>query len=673
MLYLIATYFCLLILSVLISTLLGYFLIWVVKRSIIFNFTYLFFSALIGTTALITLFAIWHTNGITIMSFFLLLALFQWAEYSRNAKNSKKTINFTYSSPFFVPPVLFLALFTLFLYSCWGFIRPDSFIPFSIPSSHPSAARDIIFQSHLPYFMTLTGQENEFHVLNTLDNAYHGAKPYHYFELWLTAILIGFTKLPSIFCLHFVTSVFINWIAYLGFLAIWEQFGKVNWAKALFTYLFLFTGGFFFDFYNQLSWLQPAYVYQQSLLLYEPKLAYVYFFGMAFFILALRNYHVVGILCLLQMSIATALSLPSILLSCVLVSIVSLLWKYPLTRKNAKSLFAYTILIAFGVLLFYNFFDVSSIQREGTKINSFSELKEKLVFLNSPKLGFNLLVGTPILTFILYFPYILIIILFYKKIITFLQIYHLDLLVTQVLAIALCGVISWIIFYYQLNSLQLYYNTTIHLINVLLCTFVIAIFSRFDKKELWKYSIVFCLFVANTTQMLVFAAEEYPFRSNPTIYGNQYLEKIQNYLTKFNSSKVVLGLSVKGKEDFVATFDSYVTIYANGYYLPYMRNGAITVSITDFDVPIDDANDMIKKRAEAGVKMGGFYQFVKRQKQNKQFENIAQSQLDFVQKHKPKFTIVSPKAILPTTLQPLVKEEWIDELSGEKFYIFDYQ
>jgi hypothetical protein len=68
-----------------------------------------------------------------------------------------------------------------------------------------------------------------------------------------------------------------------------------------------------------------------------------------------------------------------------------------------------------------------------------------------------------------------------------------------------------------------------------------------------------------------------------------------------------------------------------------------------------------------------FFQFVKRQKHAKTFQNITQSQIDFIVQNQIGFLIIGKNITLPKNYLPLIKKEIIDQQSGEKFLILHHK
>jgi len=67
---------------------------------------------------------------------------------------------------------------------------------------------DSLFYLKIAESLNLSGQENVSQYYNSYNASFHGAEPYHYVELWITAFIIRFTQswLPSIYVERFITQ-----------------------------------------------------------------------------------------------------------------------------------------------------------------------------------------------------------------------------------------------------------------------------------------------------------------------------------------------------------------------------------------------------------------------------------------------------------------------------------
>ena len=144
-------------------------------------------------------------------------------------------------------------------------------------------------------------------------------------------------------------------------------------------------------------------------------------------------------------------------------------------------------------------------------------------------------------------------------------------------------------------------------------------------------------------------------------YSDAYLQKIKTYI--LSDKKITIGASIKGGKDYNSGFAKQTAAYTLGYYLAYMENGAIALNISDFAIPNPNWGDKLDRASNL------FYRFVEAQKTTKTFVSIGQSQVEFIQKYDLDFIILSKNGTLREEVASMVKEEIIDEVSGERFLI----
>lgn len=155
-----------------------------------------------------------------------------------------------------------------------------------------------------------------------------------------------------------------------------------------------------------------------------------------------------------------------------------------------------------------------------------------------------------------------------------------------------------------------------------------------------------------------------------TRYSGQYLAKVQGFL-KSCKETVVPGGFLKNLVDYNNIYLRYTTYYYTGTYLPYLRDGAMPVSLSDYEIPpINPENKIEYERQQNAINLGMFYRFVQQKKVEGRFTSIGQSQVDFVQQYKLQYLVVAKGARLSPELNTIVKTSFQDPPSGEMFCLF---
>jgi hypothetical protein len=660
-------YFFLLLALIVTSTALGHGLrrlAW--GRPLGWGYAQVLYSGLTGAVALATAGALWWTHGATIHLLAVVVGLFMWHE----ARREKSTLVAEVEADQ-VPnrwwdywPLL-AGAGLVYAFCAWGFVRPGAYVPFAIPHSSGTFSHDQVYSARIAYFSLISGQESDVFLLQLLDPAYNGVKPYHYLELWLTnlvAVAGGQKQLPTL-CL--VAYPYFFWLALVGILALWEAAGRKVTAWSFLASLgFFFVGGFTFEFYQSFPFLSLFASFEFPLISRLPKLGQVYAFLLVFTLLVRQKKVVMAMLTLLMLGVNHVVLFPSVGLAVGL----GAGWAFvfgPGSRIIAGQAVGYVLAVGLGVAGFYHWFDVSTISREGANTKEVASLVASLWDLETLRGRVNIVAGTLVLMPLLYAPYLLAASLFGRGFWREVK----NKLAEVVFWIVLmgAGAVAWSIFHQQINSIQLFYSLGIPAANLLVFRWAIWLAGEATH---WRAWVGGALLVASAMGLYGKSVLGYPLWKSPILYSDSYLQKVDGYLAKQPGSWLA-GASLKELGAFYDTFQKYVTIYTNGTYLPYLGNGgAVAVSLNDVEVPLSDhPRDRI--RDQRAISMGLFYRWVAREKAAGTFRDVPTSQLAFVRHFKLRFLIVSKGVEVPATLTPLVVEKFADELSGERFMVLD--
>lgn len=121
--------------------------------------------------------------------------------------------------------------------------------------------KDSFYYLKISESLSGTGQENASHYYNFKDNAFHGVEAYHYFEFWLNALLIRFTRywLPNIqtlriICYSVLSVTFLQGLFYIyGLIAK----SKITFSGKIVCVAFLF---FLPDLYDLFPYIIRKYL-----------------------------------------------------------------------------------------------------------------------------------------------------------------------------------------------------------------------------------------------------------------------------------------------------------------------------------------------------------------------------------------------------------------------------
>jgi hypothetical protein len=624
------------------------------------------YSGLAGAVALATAGALWWTRGVTIHLLAVLVGLFMFYEARREKTQSTAEIKSDQvrSSWWSYWPLLAGAVL-VYAFCAWGFVRPGAYVPFVIPTESATLHHDQVYSARIAYFSQISGQESDVFLLQLMDPAYSGVKPYHYLELWLTNVVAMIFGERQIGILYLVVYPFFFWLALIGILALWEAAGHtINGWAFLASLALMFVGGFTLGFYQSVPFLSFLGTFKFSLLSWLPKLGQVYAFLLAFALLAWQKRGMLALLTLLMVGVTYMVILPAVGLAAGLGTGWALVFRVAPPAIAGRAV-GYVFALGLGVAGFYHNFDISTVGREGASTKEVAGLLDTLFAPETLRTKVNIFVGTLLQMPILYGPYLLVAALFGR--VAWREIA--GRLAEAVFWAVLIGAAAaaWAIFHQMFNAIQLFCMLGVPVANVLVFRFAVWLAGRAGDWRSWAGGLV----MASSAIILYGeSVRGYPLKFLPQYYSDGYLQKVDSYL-KTQPGPWLAGASIRQPNAFGNVYEKYVTIYTNGSYLPYLGNGgAVAVSLNDAEIPLA-TDPRVRASEQQAISMGLFYRWVAREKAAGTFRDVPTSQRDFVRHYKLKFLIISLGVDVPATLRPLVIEEFADEMSGERFLVLD--
>jgi hypothetical protein len=662
-------YFSLLLGLIMTSVGLGYGLRWLAwGRPLVWGYAQVLYSGLAGAVTLATVGALWWTRGATIHLLAVLVGLFMWYEARREKAQPITEIKSDHvrSSWWSYWPLLAGAVL-VYSFCAWGFVRPGAYVPFNIPETQASFSNDQVYSARIAYFSKISGQESDVFLLQLLDPAYSGAKPYHYLELWLTNLISSIVGDKQVIVLYLVAYPFFYWLALVGIFSLWKAAGhRISGWTFLASLALMFVAGFTYEFYDSIPFLSLLYNFKFPMVSGLPKLGQVYAFLLVFALLAQEGKYMWACLALLMLGASYVVVFPPIgIATGVAVGCAFALNLAP--RPAVIRTAGYVLALGAGVAAFYHFLDVSTLGREGTSTRDLASLLGSLAAPETLRTRLNILGGTPLQMGVLYGPFLLAAVFFGF------ELWHQarSRLAEACFWVVLigAGMAAWAIFYKHLNSVQLFTNLSIPTANVLIFRFAVWLAGQPGGWRRWAGGLVIAI---SAIWLFWESLRGYPLKNLPPTFADSYLQKVDGYL-KTQPGLWLAGASIRHPNAFASAFEKYVTIYSNGGYLAYLGNGgAMTVSLNDAEIPLA-TDPLIRAREQQAIGMGLFYRWVAREKAAGSFRDVPTSQRDFVRHYKLKFLIISRGVDVPAPLRPLVIEEFADDISGERFLVLDLE
>lgn len=635
----------------------------------------IFLSLTIGFLAISATIAAFATGFKTVLLFYFLLpgALYYW--YRKPQFSFKALFH-----QFFPKELLVILCGALLLYtSAFSALKADSPLGFVFPW------RDTINYAALSNLLYNTGIES-FYVAASLTNKLSRPVPYHYFELWLNA---GISEILGGLYMHnftLVMAVGLRVAIFTGLLAIWQLiFNKVNLAGIIICFLLLFLKGIFLPLYADLSLLilehYPGFGYvevldQLSLNTEGIKFLPGYLFFVAFVVCALRKDFLLSVLFILAFPVAHIVAFPGIFSALAGLMLVYFLFfrkRYALPQKTLAriliTLAGFLVFIAGFYLFFGGKSEGSNSQNIFLVLKSLDLNQLQAMLIRFGHYGIKFLLVT--------WPYMLVLVPAllltrsrflnpeHKASLTFIFLFAVFALLTGAM---LGGVL-----HQNFESHQLL-QILVPVLNVSLCLLLILALKRAaaSQQQVIFYmvsgSVLLLLFLSQNPVSIFYPPGRAYARNFPyDHYSDEYLQQVKQLFGE-NKNLNPVGSCILGPKDLNYYYAYSPFYYTLGLYLPYLRNDTFVFSLSEFYTPIPAGAEQAK-RARDLTAAGAFYQFVMQQKAEKTFVSIPQSQVNFIEKHKIQYVIISPDAPENPLLEQKIKKSITDSATGERLVI----
>lgn len=534
----------------------------------------------------------------------------------------------------------------------------------------PTLGADYVQHAVISEALSMVGVENKFAPEVVMDAKFQGLFPYHYFDLWLNALITDVSGNNGFLTLHMVTYPLVIVVGYLGVLTIWETQQKVSLLVALFSLFLVCFGALHFDTYNSIHYLSKEnyrlnHFGENALTM--PKILQYLPFATAFVALLIKQYFRAAflVLTLLIMVYFSALVMLGVLGAFVLVNLVRPIW---VERKDA---FVIGVNAFVPLVVFIGVYLLMSKGIEGTR-DSFDL---KLTDTGYMRTRINILGLSTIQTGVMYAPYVLSIALMaltigLKKAANKTTI----LLLSLALLVYAAGVSGWVIALESVDGMQLVGNNmpiaNMLLVGLAIIVFSTALTSQKSKIGLVMGSVMFatCLLYATVNDMNGMIDRKHTARKQSV----SYLQSIGN---EFVGEKDLMGAYLKGDEEYRDPQYSVAHKISQSFkldlYVAPMEQYYSSVNLSVFEIPFSDPQkDALKyKREKNAIEATIFYLFVAEQKKAGTFVSVAQSQVDFIKKYNIKYLVVSRSAFVPKELEELTERFFVDENTEERFIV----
>ncbi|MDD3875732.1 MAG: hypothetical protein PHT69_03870 [Bacteroidales bacterium] len=656
---------------ILITALLG-FTIWhllPIKKNDPKSVLSLFYSLLFGICVIVVFFSLFITNFKTINISLIFLGILLIAKYFRKDSINYKE-NYSKITDFAKNHTIRILIFSLpfFLFEAFYFFNNEDFhyiIPFV----------DYIDMHNISQVITQTGQENNKYLLtNFYYPQFHGIAPYHFFELWLNGFLSYFLPLPGTLTLMLFVYPFFYFTSFIGLIAIWEQYGKLNLFKYILSLIILITGGMYFKFYNNFQILEFYGGNVGNLMhIWGKKSAVLYPFIIAAYLSMAMKEYILSLAFWLCLGVIAIGVLPGIAGGIFIFIITNFIHKSFSKKEYKTAILLYLIFIPFFGSLYFLWgnkneesLGFSTIIYDVITALDYDFIK--VIFFRTifPVLRM-VIIFSPFLLFIIY-------VLWqvkkndkssYKLLIQFSLINFFILTVGSITG----GIASINIF-----SGGQFFTYLFPIFIVLTIYSFILFFSSFQLKPLNFTKVIavlfFIFFILSCSYNIYnnFNLQNHYKNQSLKMYDSDYLKEITEYLN--NNSINPLGVSFIGQNDIIKyPLNAYgiTGLTFTGLSIKLTKNFHATSNLSIFDLSIDTTD----RFSSALFKSFEFYNFVRDQKLSNNFISYDVSQADFINYFNIDYALVYKDGKLPETISRKIIKHITDPVSGQQFIVFE--
>ncbi|WP_448520451.1 hypothetical protein [Rhodoflexus sp.] len=611
-------------------------------------FSELFFSAFIGMTVWIALYAIIKSGGRTINILWLLpAAYFLYQYWPKQDTIRKPFLGFEITGNHI--GALLLGTLLCYGWEAYFFFWPGGPMKYHIPFG------DSVFYTRVISSLVTTGIESAWGIDMKLSGAYEGITLYHYYELWLNGLFIEAFQTPSLVLLMAVNVPLFHCLVLIGILAWIEKSHSITWWLSILCFGLLFVNGVFLEWYKAHPFLALSEDIRSDLLDFiGKKTGPYYLYAIAFLLLLQRTKYKEATVLILSISIVTTVALPTVAGGIMLSALI--LWL--IRQTNMRDWLWDTIAALSALAIISVFFLILGLR--GVESGGPSELLANVIKLDwlTIKTKFNLFIGLFIHIGVLYWSWLLLLIVLGFQPLQSISLRNFIVIGSVIIA----GATNWALLSPNLEAFQFFTHPTFSMLNLSLILQLNTLIIK-PHVNTFRYvtALIGLILIIGINYNRHYSTQKYYF-SHDRSYDFSFLSRLasQKITSKING----WGVSILHANEYVKTFQSHLPIMVQmGEYLPLLHPTAQSFSISTFEVP------EVPRLRRYDLALMAFTQFVNQQKAKGTFQSIPQSQADFIRKHRMGYLIASKSAIVPPTIQPMITDSIVDSKSGERFYL----
>lgn len=637
------------ILCLSISWLLGSFWLWAfkipVKKELLHDS---FIRTLIGLYTIIVVYANYITRFNTVLNGLLIIAIL-FLFLNRKQKTANRSIAAIFSMTGIKSLAITMLIGTLF------FLLQGFFFYGSAINNMPH--NDTLIYSHFIDFLTYSKVESFQSSLYTIVKGVNSPVPYHYLELWLSALISRHFNILSVEAYTVATHSIFATILVLGLATISRIISKSMFLK-IFAGLSIFLYGIMmFDILPQTSSFQLANGW-------HPKLLTIAILYVWLVILLIENnkYFYFPLLLLPIVSITTS---PAVIPTLISIAVLGIFKKWSFVKQ--KPILLGTLITCSFLFLFYTL-------NSGSSSTGFFKLDTILYGISIDKLRpFKIISGTIAIFFSLYIIYFIPAIILIAK--PNLREKYIDTLRPMVLPSVIYallftfGLVLWALTSIIHDSVQFFYINAIVFLNVLIFLLLALIYKALKHtNKIYSYAIT--LFIVSLLIYNIAPLRKtlyYKMYKHSQLYSEEYIMALQKKFNEFEKNDCKLVAYINNEKALRNYWVAFPTSLGT-HNLALFTNNFYVANLNCFSVPLEYFDNITKYRLEAMIKSTDFYKFGQSKGVNlNEKDQIAQLQFDYVKEKNIKIVFLEADTELPKPFYDMVDTTIADMKSGQKF------
>ena len=580
--------------------------------------------------AVVFIFSVWATHGVTVN---VILGVFLLTYFLANRKRGY-SLDFNLTlAPFGIPLIMFTFFF---LVKCFAFYNFSYQAP-NIPHN------DILYYTTISDFIGETGQENLSNFRNVINSSFNGLNPYHYFEMWVSALLSRIFGVNSLAVFELLTHSLLLTVTALGFYGLITQLSERGNKYLIF---FLSIG---LVFYSGLSINYPKIgiiPYNGAIL---PKLLPIYFFCLMFTVFFLAGEFWTAVAVLIVLAWINTAAAPGIYIGLFLFACLKFFLEKD--KKVAAKIITWISFSVLGYALLFMLFKSGNSHLESGIIS-----RNTLLGAGKTWTLQSLLLFTNYCIILIPFLWLL------KDRISLNTFAHDHVL--QAVLILVFIIIGGVFFSGILNTVvssQFAYNLYIPVMSIM-TIFVGVLLSRIDASNVLFYFVGVISFVVIMDAYFTFESPFFSKTQRIERYSVNYIRESTEILQKCSGNLGIFiaepaffeGSDLSKSEDYHYP-GKYLKAYRSKLYLANYMPDKIKSQNSILGKSYRNGNALIQYASTRNSAM-----------------NMDAARMLFVREFKPGFLVVQGEQGPPAELRKFVRDSAIDNRSHEKFYRLEY-